>query len=337
MELINDVVNPVELTGMARAAAQERDSTATFSQFLPNLFIDDVVARSTDLVQGQAEVASVRAYDAEAPLGRSADKVARVTFDLPPVSQKHRVSEYSQIRNRAAMNAGLPDAINRYSIQLGEAIADRAEMFRAEVLITAKINLDNENGVFANVDFGRDAELEPEATAAFSDADSTPLTDLLEWKQIYLEANGFEPGVIVLSDQVINNLTKNKEIIGIATDRAAAKRVTPAVVRQVLAEYGFNQIQSYDRRVNIGGTLTRLMDVDRMLMLPSAPVGRTVYGTTVEASDPQYNYGIAPQDTPGIVVGAFRQNDPAGIWVHGNSITAPVMPFPNQVLSAKIG
>lgn len=338
MALITDTITPADLTGVARLAAENQDADqATFAQFLPNTQINDTVARTRDVDNSRGEAAQLRAFDAEAPIA-AAKGVKQVTFDLPALGQKIRVGELSQIRARSLPDSAMQDILGRTAIQVGRAIADRVEMLRAEALVTGGLSV-QENGVVADIDFGRDSKMAPTVGTSWEDADATPLSDLLEWAEEYAALNGVEPGALVISKQALLKMTKNKEIVATATDKASAKRVSPAVVSEVFGQFGFNNIITYDRQVNVGGTVQRVTPADRVLMLPAATdvqAGVTVFGTTVEATDPAYDYGIDQNDAPGIVVGAFRQNDPASVWIHGNAIAAPVLVNPNLALSATI-
>lgn len=338
MALITDTITPADLTGVARLAAENQDADqATFAQFLPNTQINDTVARTRDVDNSRGEAAQLRAFDAEAPIA-AAKGVKQVTFDLPALGQKIRVGELSQIRARSLPDSAMQDILGRTAIQVGRAIADRVEMLRAEALVTGGLSV-QENGVVADIDFGRDAKMEPVVGTSWEDEKATPLSDLLEWSEAYAALNGVEPGALVISKQALLKMTKNKEIVSTATDKASASSVSPAVVAEVFGQFGFNNIITYDRQVNVGGTVQRVTPADRVLMLPVAAdvqAGVTVFGTTVEATDPAYDYGIDQNDAPGIVVGAFRQNDPASVWIHGNAIAAPVLVNPNLALSATI-
>lgn len=334
MDIINEPA-PQDLTGVIRLTTAAHDEERnTLAGVLPNLHIQDSVARVSDLVSTQADAAEVRAFDAEAPIGRPAEVTRSVIFDLPPVSQKLRVSEHQQIRE-----GGASDVIARYAKQVGEAIADRVELFRGEALVTGGLNV-NENGAIANVDFGRDAAATPQVTTSWEDTDATPLTDLLAWSDAYSDLNGVDASQLVISRAAFLKLVSNAEIVAAATGATGngrnKPRVTPQGVTEVLGEYGFSVVV-YDRKVKVAGTVGRVVPEDRVLMLPGdESIGRTVFGTTVEALEPYYGYNIAPEDAPGIVVGAFRNHDPAGLWVHGNAVAAPVLVNPNLAFAPTI-
>lgn len=330
--------SPADLTGAVRLDMQEYDEErSTLAQFLPNMHINSNVAKVRDLFEGQGEAAELRAFDAEAPIGKAADSIRALTFELPPISQKLRVSEMDQLRSIA--DPELESIIGMRAVQVGRAVADRMELFRGEVLATGKIHVDGENGVYADVDFGRSAEMEPTVGTSWEDAAATPLSDLEDWLEAYSDKNGSEASTLVLSARALRKLVKNKEIISAITDTPNKTRVNPEMVRGLLTEFGITEVVTYDRKIAAsGGARARVLPEDKVLLMPSAQdgVGRTVFGTTVEAADASYGYGIAPEDSPGIVVGSWRQQDPAGVWVRGNAIGAPVLLNPDLAMAATI-
>lgn len=329
--------SPADLTGAVRLDMQEYDEErSTLAQFLPNMHINSNVAKVRDLFEGQGEAAELRSFDAEAPVGKAADSVRALTFELPPISQKLRVSEMDQLRSIA--DPQLASVVGMRAVQVGRAVADRMELFRGEVLATGKIHVDGENGVYADVDFGRSAEMEPTTGTSWEDAAAKPLSDLVDWLEAYSDKNGSEASTLVLSARALRKLMTNKEITGSMPDPKIT-RANPEMVRGLLAEFGITEVITYDRKIAAaGGVRSRVLPVDKALLLPSSQegVGRTVFGTTVEAADASYGYGIAPEDSPGIVVGSWRQQDPAGVWVRGNAIGAPVLLNPDLVMAATI-
>jgi len=100
----------------------------------------------------------------------------------------------------------------------------------------------------------------------------------------------------------------------------------------------------YDRRVSVGGTATKALPDDRVLLLP-APVavddwqgtqlGATFWGRTLSSTEP--GWGIAEADQPGVVAGVYRdEKPPMGIEVISDAIGLPVLANADLSLSAKV-
>jgi hypothetical protein len=338
MPLWTDVVTPAELTGYARAAVDDFPANqVSLAQFLPNDLTDDVVARITSDANTGADTAQFRSYDAETPIGKRGGG-SRKTFDLPPLGRKVRVSEYDQLRAR---NADSPESVRlvveREAARQARATENRMEVARGQVLLTGKVTI-SENGFVAEADYGRDAGHSVTAGTAWSAGGAAPFADLDTWRATYLADNGENPGAVLFSRRIFSVLRGKLVGPGAVTNIAAN-----AAVQAAFDDLGLGTIFIYDRAVRIGGTMTRVIPDDKLILLP-APVdrnspddttlGATVWGRTLEASEPDYD--IEPEDQPGIVAGAYKEDDPIGVWVKATAIGLPALANPNLSFVADV-
>lgn len=343
MALWTDLVTPAELTGYSRAALADYEvNRPSLSAWLPNEFVQDIVARVTRGATGMVDAAEFRAYDAETPIG-GAPGGSRVTFELPPLGKKERVGEYDQLRQR---NADTPDlvinALEKVAARRVRSVADRVEVARGQVLTTGKVTI-SENGFTAEADFGRaGGNAFTVGTAWSTAASATVLADLQTAADLYRDANGEDPGAIVMSTRAVNYMMKAAELRNFQQTLAGTPNVvTRTTVNTILADYNLPGVTIYDRKVQIGGVATRVTPDDRVYLLPApaatpdgTDLGATFWGTTLEAAFPEYQIGAT--DRPGIVVGAHREDDPAGVWVRANAIAMPALANPNLSVCMKI-
>ena len=323
MALWTDVINPADLTGFGRETAEQYDTDIT-AQLLPSQYVDDVVFSFT--VNGKLhETAGYRAFDAETPIGANAD-VEEKTARLLPVGLKKRFSEYDQLRRRSANSPeSVQAAADRLAAELSKATVDRVRLLRAEALVTGRLAI-NENGVVLNVDFDRKPEFTTAADTAWNDGGDA-IADLETWREEFVEENGVEPTHIVTSTRVFSQLSRSETV------RAYLGRDTMAsreAVNSVLANYGLPQLTVNDARV----AGQRLIPADQVLMAVAGDAGGTVWGTSVEADDPRY--GLAAGDLPGLVVGAYQEDDPATKWIRANAIALPILAESNLTFSATV-
>jgi hypothetical protein len=346
MALWADIIDPAELTGYARASLSEYEANrGTLARYLPNREVPDIVARFVAGSTGLVEAARFRAYDAETEIGKGPEG-KRVTLELPAVGKKIPVSEYQQLRQRNSADDTVRNAILNTTDNVVRAVADAMERLRGIVLQTgrATINPTNFGGKFqADDDFGRDAGHTVTAAAAWSGTSVDILSDLQSWTDTYIAANGVAPGSILTSTRVARAIAKNDAFKTLL----AAGGSRPATIEQVsdtLEGAGLPRIETYDRRVNIGGTSTKVIADDRLLFLP-APVdpndwqatelGATFWGQTLTSTDERY--GLAESDQPGIVVGTYRNETPPLIAeVISDAIGMPVLGNANLSLSADV-
>lgn len=339
MALWTELINPAELTGYARAAFEDYEvNRPSLAPFLPNSFVPDIVARIARGQGGMIDAATFRAYDAETAIGGSRPG-ARMTFDLPPLGKKERVSEYDQLRAR---NADNPDtilsAVERVTVRRVRSVIDRIEYARGQLLTTGKVTI-NEGGFVSEADFGRAAGHSVTAGVLWTDStNADPLSDLDAWADTYRTENGEDPGALLMSSRVLNLMMRSQKLraLTVGGTTTVPSVVSREAVREVLSAFGLPPIVIYDRKVNLTGAAVRPIPDDRVLLLPSpadpndpegTDLGATFWGTTLEASDPRY--GIEDADYPGIVAGTYRDDDVLGVWVRATAISMPAMANPN--------
>lgn len=348
-DMWTDLVEPVELTGYARARLEEyeRQQNGSLASFLPNEFLNDIVARFTVGGTGLQPVAEFLSYDAETPLA-SLPGAQRVTIELPKLGLKMRVSEYEQLRARGNLsNVVLRTSVERITERLVDAISDRLEYERGYAIENAALLIDDETGFKQTGDWERDAAHEVDATDTvggeyWDDANADPIRDLITWKEQYIATNGFAPGAILTSTQVLTTLQRHASLRVLASSLAGAPQiVTIDAVNGALAAYGLPPIQVYDRQVNFRGVVTKVLSPQFLFMLPSpggtvggVKLGATYFGTTLEAAEPEY--GIEELDRPGIVVGTWKTRDPIAVWVHSAAIGLAVLGDANLTLRAQV-
>lgn len=348
-EMWTELVEPVELTGYARARLEdyERQQNGSLARWLPNETINDITARFDVGGTGLQPVAEFRSYDAETPLA-SLPGAQRVTIELPPLGLKMRVSEYEQLRARGNLsNVVLRVSVERITERLVDAISDRMEYERGYAIENAKLLIDDETGFKQSGDWERAPEHEVSAAdgggAFWSDVDNADaIEDLLRWQEQYIDTNGFPPEVLLTSTQVAVRLQRHAAFRTLASTLAGAPGiVTREAMNQVLRDFGLPAITTYDRRVNFKGTVTKVLSPEYVFMLPApggtvggVNLGNTYWGTTLESSESEYN--IQEEDRPGIVVGTWKTRDPIGLWVHSAAIGLAVLGDANLTLRAQV-
>jgi len=338
MLISTDYVQPAELTGYARAALADLEvNQFTLSQFLPSRPVDDLQYRFNRGGTGLAEVATFRAYDAEASIAKRPG-LTRVTGELPPVSRKIRLGEYERLRQRR-LDTAIRDAIFDDTDLMVTAVAARIELARGSALASGTVTI-NEDGVIATVDFGRKAGHTGVAPANLwsVSASATPIADLIAWIATYRASNGGRnPGSILTSQKVLSNMLRAQEVRNLA----AANGTSPSIVsvltlNTILAAYGLPPIVINDAQVSVDGTATRLIPENNLLLLPavgSTDLGGTFWGTTAESLEA--DFGIEG-DEPGIVAGVYSTKDPVAQWTKAAGIALPVLANPDLTFQAVV-
>jgi len=272
MLITTDYVQPAELTGYAREALADLETNQfTLSQHLPSIPVDDLQYRFNRGGAGLTEVATFRAYDAEASIGKRPG-LSRVSGDLPPVSRKIRLGEYERLRQRR-LDAAIADAVYNDTDLMVAAVGARIELARGSALSLGAVTIE-EDGVIATVDFNRRASHSNQAPAVLwsSAANATPIADLIAWSNRYAIANGGRrPGAILTSQTVLSNILRSAEVRSLAASNGQSPSiVSPLVLNTILTAYNLPPIIVNDAQVSVDGAATRIIPENNLLLLPAA-------------------------------------------------------------------
>lgn len=328
-----DGLDPVELTAFARLAQQDFDAQSqSLARFLPYRPVNDIRYTYTKGVDALVDEADVRAFDAESSIGRRPG-TGRVSGELVAVSRKIPLSEYDQLRLRNAANDEIVDGVFADGARLGRGIAARYERFRGELLTTGDVAI-NENGVVSTYESGRDASLTVGAVDPLWSAHSTatPLLDVQGWNDLIEALTGVRGTRLLVGRSVMAHLGQVDEVRGaFAAPGNVPDRVLPDAVRETFLAFAEVTVEVYQPPA---GMLNSPIAANMVVLLnDQAPLGATLYGTPLEALEPEY-VGLAPQ--PGVVAGAWKEKDPLSVWTHAVAIGLPIMGAPDLTLSAQV-
>lgn len=321
--LWTDEFNPADVTGYARAAISNYAAAAPLANVFPDGEVLDQFAEWTvDAIFN--DVAQLRAYDAETPIGGAyagEEKAAK----LYPLGLKLRFGEYEQLRRMAQGSAeSVQDALDKKAEHVARAVIDRLTLLRAEALVTGELDI-NENRFVQTVDFGRAATLTNVAPATLWTATGAdPIENLEEWAGLL----SMKPDHIAMNAATFRLLATAIADSGYVTQSVGI--VSREAVNGVLASYGLPEVEVING--SIAGT--PILDNGVVTMAVKGVTGATPWGVTVEATDPRY--GLNPIERPGLVVGTYREDDPDTKWVRSNAIALPLLTNPSTSLSAKV-
>ncbi|WP_054953086.1 major capsid protein [Flaviflexus massiliensis] len=317
MRLWTDLINPADLTGYAREIADTYDASA-LSILMPTATVDDVVF-SWDVDTLESLVAEYRAFDAETSIG-DGGAMERKTAELAPLGRKTRFGEYERLRRRNAGVDSFQVAADKKAEALAKGVIDRINLLRGEALVNGGYTI-NENGFKQTVDFGRHADLTVTA-ATLWDVGGDPLTDIAAWVEIFETHAGTTPTHMIASAKTALALRQT------ITPEGGVRTASLADVNDELGANGLPQLAVVSGRV----AGQRILPEDKLVMGVAGMTGGTIFGTTVEADDPRY--ALDGGELPGIVVGAYQEDDPATVWIRSAAIGLPILANPSMSLSA---
>lgn len=346
MSIIDDYVDPIELTGFVREVPEP--SALTLNQFLPDKLIGNVEA-AIDKLTRTNRAAKFRSWDTESPIAQR-DSFQRSKIKLPPISEKLPIAEQEHLMLETVRTGG--DNRNAYvsaiyddaTILVGN-IRRRMELARGDTLTDGIFTLAGENGLTLQADFGVPAGNKVTAGVLWSaHSTASPLTNIKTWTDAYLDLNGEKPGKIVTSNAVMNNLLLIDEIRDLfnrgVTLTGGPNLLTPVQLNQVFQAYGIPPIFTYDTKINVDGSNVRVIPDDRFIMLPenAEDLGHTAWGITAESLvlATGQNPGLSFTDLPGLVGVTMKDGDPVQTWTKVAGVGMPLLTNPNLLFVADV-
>lgn len=283
-------------------------------------------------------IASVHGFDTESEIGqREAQKKA---IELALIKRKMQLKEKEIIalespRNEAEKQYLMQDVYNDIDT-LVESIRARVELMRMELTATGKITL-NENGLKATIDFG--VPKENKVTGInWDSADSNPIIDLLKWKDKLDSA----PGRILTSTTILAKILANKNVVNALFGKDSMRIATLGELNNYLEQLQLPKIYTYDqkyRKLEANGKYTknRYFPENALVMMPSEPLGETLYGPTAEEIRLQRDPSIDIRQVGNILAMVYEESkDPVGTWEKAVATALPALNCADELFQATI-
>ncbi len=295
-------VSPGALTAFVRQVPN--DQSYILNQILPDRYDQILEVEYADAVF-TTRAAKMRAWDAPPMPGRR-DSFTTRKVKLPAVSQflargeRDRL-ELERLRSGGQSTAAIEQAIYDDAQNNATSVLARVEMLRGDLLADGKVTIAELGGLEA--DFGVPAEhivtaAIPWTTTATADI----LGDLRAWSAVYRATNGFNPGGMVVSTDVLSSMLQNAAM----RELIAGAAFTPPILTQdqfnlLLSAYGLPPVRFvYDAKVvDDSGNAVNILPPDKAVFLPPAGVelGFTQWGMSATAMELQ-NGGVQVLPSP---------------------------------------
>lgn len=339
-----DLVEPAVLTEYVRAFDNEvlRNQFA-LDQFLP-AFENSELEYSIDQSSWMdVDAAVYRAFDTQPPMtGRQG--ISRLRGELAPVSRQIPLTEEERLRLRAIREGGSAnqaqvDQIYADAERMVRSVQARLELARGQVITTGKFTLAGENGLTMEADYNMPGSHKPTAAITWATASTDILADLLTWMQLYVDDNGFEPGLMMMSRTILGYMINNTKMREAAAwGGTTPSRINLETVQAILSANGLPPVMIYDTQVRVSGVATRVIAADKLTFLPptEVPLGRTHYGVTAEALALAEAGKIVESAMPGIVAVNLRNDSPVQTFTLATALAIPVLGNPNAIICADV-
>lgn len=340
--MVFDLVDPAVLNDYVRAFDNEvlRNEIGFLERFLPNFENNSLEWKINRSTYQDVDAAEYRPWDTQPKMG-SRQGFSRIRGELAPVSRQIPLTEEETLRleeMKTGDNAGIIAQIYDDAENMARSVSMRIELARAQVLTTGKFTL-AENGLIGEADFAMPGSHKPTAAASWAVAGTSILGDLLTWTQLYVDDNGFEPGLWLFPRQVLSYCYTNTEMKAAAAFAGTTPgRLNADTVAAIFAANGLAPVVLYDTKARVNGSSVSLLPTDKILALPpeGVPLGKTHYGVTAEALKLAGKGLIKSQDAAGLTTVVLENDNPVQTFTLATAVAVPVLGNPNAVLCADV-
>lgn len=281
-------VAPADLTAFVRLVPNEVGYV--LNQILPDRY-DQVMEAEFSETTFTVRAAKARAWDAPPMPGRR-DTLSMRKVKLPAISQflargeRDRL-ELERLRSAGTSTASIIDAIYDDAANNAQSVLARVEMLRGDILADGKVTIAELGGLEA--DFGvPSAHIVTAATPWTTLASADIIGDLRAWSTVYRASNGFNPGGMIVSTDVVSAMLQNQAVRELlAGFGGPAPLVTQAALNSVLSAYGLPTVRYvYDAQVvDDSNNAARILPADKVILLPPVgiEIGYTQWGISATA------------------------------------------------------
>ncbi len=324
------------------------------NRWLPDRTVFDLEVEYLVGATNNPVMASIMAWDSEAPIAGTPGLGTKQTMELPPIKRKARIPEKQLIRFLSP-RAGSPDvqdaidSVYDHATRLVQGVQARVEWMRMQALSEDTLAY-SEEGVTITLDYGITAAQQLDAVADLPGANywtnttlSKPIDDLQFVCDLVEAAQGFRPNELVIARSMLSNLLKNDSVRALALGSGFTRQLTLGELNSTLDLYDLPNIVTYDVKVyqeEANGTVSTLTPLNPangvLLFSPGSGVtiGETLWGPTAE-SRPLIGTNRSFQ-APGIYSTTYGKEDPPSEWVKVAAVAAPTLPGANLISQLRL-
>lgn len=332
-----------------------RGNTFLPPQTVPDIEVSYIKGRNRKPVMAQ-----IIGWDNEAPLASRQAQGEKVSFELPPIKRKQRITEkellrFLQPRVNSTDQFDVIGQVYRDMADLVAAVQARVEWLQMQALSEDKL-IYNEGGMIIQFDYGVDdtqqidlvtgldgagTDVSASYGPAWSDvANATPITDLRVICDQAEQTTGVRPRRMVLTRKAEGYLLENAQVKGWTYQQNMPDRpLLPDEARQTFARYDLPTWETYDVRLqseNADGSTSevRPMAEGKAFLQPDTNIGNELWGPTAES---RVLLGTPyAQQAPGIWGNVYDKDEPPSEWTKVVGVTFPSMPNVDQLVQMKL-
>ncbi|MEN8075735.1 major capsid protein [Clostridioides difficile] len=232
----------------------------------------------------------------------------------------------------AANNQNIIDQILSTVYENYKVLIDGAEIqmrrMRAELLQNGKINIVSDNGDVV-VDYNVPSEHKETISSSakkWNVATADIVGDIQKWQKVFVNEGYSKPTVLVLTDTCFGYVCQNTAILNDIKGLNTNYIVTENDVKNYLAtKFGITIAIVNGVFVNEAGETTPYYADNKVTLIPTGVLGKTVYGTTPEEADSIFGSGKLDTQivNTGVAITTMAKEDPVTVETKVSQLGMP--------------
>lgn len=222
-----------------------------------------------------------------------------------------------------------------------DEINTRIEMLRCEAFTTGKLEIKEENGYTASVDFGVPSNHKDTLTG-WDDPDHDVLEDMYKIKEQIKKDTGREIKHMYTSEKWLLKLLKNNVIKSAMLGTEKERYITISQLQSALREMDLMDIRCDDRYREIATVknkrvvreFVRFTPEDLIVFAPDGTMGETLVGDTASMLGDNSFGNVSVTSSGGICLVRYTEPDPRAWYVRGEAAAMVTFPKADQIYLA---
>lgn len=303
MATYNDAYfTPEQASALTNGAFDAYNKALPTSGLFPVVNVNDIRVNWIPNSRRKVTEAKFYAYNTQAPLDTEFANGSAMSMNLLHMQEAHLLNEEQIIVNRGMSADWVRSKLEESFINFGHAFALRLEAARAEALVNAKLDLD-ENDLKHPYDFRRDTTLNVSlSTKKWNASTSDPVVDVRGWIKTVQKAEGDTPQTLITTRDVIETISTNENLLHHVTNVTTTEPqpiYVDARVRAAFNSVGIKDIILIDELyrkfqrdfgIDLPRKITDYFPENTIMLVPdfTSAVGSTAVGITAEQVTASY-------------------------------------------------
>lgn len=274
--------------------------------------------------------------------------LSKVETEMPFFRESMRIGEKDRQELNRLLSSNIEQAYKTIVSDIYDDVATlvagaevQPERMIMQLLSTGKIGV-TANRVELDYDYKMEDDHKETLTggAQWSNPDSTPIQDIMNWQDTVEENTGVRPTKAILTRKTLGYLTEHPSIrLDLNPNGGQNIIMTESMIKQYLSNKLDLSIAVYNKKYRSeDGALHNFYPNDTFTLIPDGTLGNTYYGTTPEESDLMTGNTVADVQivNTGVAITTVKEPHPVNVQTIVSEIVLPSFETIDNIFIAKV-